>query len=269
MSRAQSGNLWFVAAVVLAAVASAPVAAHAQNAVLRGTVRSDAGEALAGANVYIVELNLQAATSEAGRFQLTVPGDRVRGQQLQLRVRAIGYRPSSRAVSIAAGEQTMDFTLAQDVNRLEEIVVTGVMEGTEQTKVPFTVSRVDAADVPVPSVDPLRMLAGRVPGAIVLSGSGRPGAAPAVILRGATSINATDRGQGPLYIVDGIAVVGPAPDIAPSDIDNIEVVKGAAAASLYGARAGSGVIQITTRSGRRAADGMSFNLRTEVGANNI
>ena len=269
MSRAQSGKLWLVAAALLAVVAGTPAAAHAQNAVLRGMVRSDGGEALAGANVYIVELNLQAATNEAGRFVLTVPGDRVRGQQLQLRVRAIGYRPSSRSVTVAAGEQSVDFTLAADVNRLEEIVVTGVMEGTEQTKVPFTVGRVDAADVPVPSVDPLRMLAGRVPGAFVLSATGRPGASPSVVLRGATSINATGRGQGPLYIVDGVEIVGTLPDIAPSDIENVEVVKGAAAASLYGARAGSGVIQITTRSGRRAADGMSFNFRTEVGANDI
>src|SRR5262249_33805902 len=105
--------------------------------------------------------------------------------------------------------------------------------------------------------------------AFVLSATGRPGSSPSVVLRGATSINATDRGQGPLYIVDGVEIVGSLPDISPSDIENVEVVKGAAAASLYGARAGSGVIQITTRSGRRSADGMSFNVRTEVGSNDI
>lgn len=258
-----------LAGLVIALVSALPAVASAQNAIIRGTVRSEGGDPVVGANVYFVELNLQAATNDAGRFVITVPGERVRGQQLQLRVRAIGYRPSSRAVTIAAGEQTVDYTLAQDINRLEELVVTGVLEGTEQTRVPFTVSRVDVADVPVPSVDPLRLLAGRVPGANIMSSSGRPGRQPDVILRGPTSINATGRGQGPLYIVDGVIINGGLPDINPADIENVEVVKGAAAASLYGARAGQGVIQITTRSGRRSADGMSFNLRSEVGASDI
>ncbi|HEY2806428.1 MAG TPA: SusC/RagA family TonB-linked outer membrane protein [Gemmatimonadales bacterium] len=253
----------------LAAMAASPRQVQAQNAVIRGSVKADNGEAVVGATVYLVEVAAQAPTDNQGRYVLTVPGDRTRGQQLQLRVRAIGFRPSSRMVTLVAGDQSADFSLVADVNRLDEIVVTGVMEGTEKAKVPFAVSSVDMADVPVPPVDPLRMLAGRVPGANVTSASGRPGSAPAVILRGPTSINAAGRDQGPLYIVDGIIVNGGLPDINPSDIENIEVVKGAAAASLYGARAGNGVIQITTRSGRRAADGMSFNVRGETGASDL
>jgi hypothetical protein len=103
--------------------------------------------AVVGASVYILELSSQAVTSEAGRYVLTVPGDRVRGQQLQLRVRAIGYRPSSRSVTVSAGEQAIDITLAADINRLDEIIVTGVTEGTEQARVPFAVSSVDISDV--------------------------------------------------------------------------------------------------------------------------
>jgi TonB-linked SusC/RagA family outer membrane protein len=263
------GMLCTVAGLALAALAAAPGMALAQNAVIRGTVRADNGEAVVGANVYIVELAAQGATNDAGRFVLTIPGDRVRGQQLQLRVRAIGYRPSSRPITISVGEQTVAFTLATDVNRLDEIVVSGVMEGTERARLPFTVATVDMADVPVVSSDPLRMLAGRVPGANITSGNGRPGGAPAVILRGPHSINAVGRSQEPLYIVDGIAITGSLPDINPADIENIEVVKGAAASSLYGARAGNGVITITTRSGRRASDGMSFNVRAETGGNDI
>jgi TonB-linked SusC/RagA family outer membrane protein len=258
-----------MAALGVFALAGSAAVAEAQNAVIRGAVRSDAGEAVAGANVFFVELNIQVATTDAGRFVITVPGDRVRGQQLQLRVRAIGYRPSSRPVQILAGEQTVDFTLASDVNRLEEIVVTGVLEGTEQTKVPFSVARVDMADVVVPPIDPLRMLAGRVPGVNVMSTNGRPGAQPEVILRGPTSINASGRSQGPLYIVDGTIITGDLPSINPSDIEDIEVVRGAAASSLYGARAGAGVIAITTRSGRRSRDGVSFNARVEYGAADI
>jgi TonB-linked SusC/RagA family outer membrane protein len=258
-----------VAGLAVAALVATPDTGRAQSAVIRGSVRSDNGEAVVGANVYITELSQQAATNEAGRYVLTVPGDRVRGQQYQLRVRAIGYRPSSRPVTVAAGEQTADFSLAADINRLDEIVVTGVMEGTEKARLPFAVSTVDMSDVPVPPTDPLRMLAGRVPGASVVSASGRPGDAPAIILRGPTSLNASGRSQEPLYIVDGTIISGTLPDINPADIENIEVVKGAAAASLYGARAGNGVIQITTHSGRRAADGMSFNLRGETGGSDL
>jgi TonB-linked SusC/RagA family outer membrane protein len=260
--------LGLLAGIGVAMVAT-PATAQAQNAILRGHVRADNGEAVAGANVYINELNMQAATNEAGVFVLTIPGERVRGQSFQLRVRAIGYRPNSRLITITAGEQTADFTLAADVNRLDEIVVTGVMEGTEKGKLPFAASTVDMADVPVPSVDPIRLLAGRVPGANITSASGRPGASASVILRGPTSINASGRDQGPLYIVDGIIISGALPDINPADVENVEVVKGAAASSLYGARAGNGVIQITTRSGRRSADGMSFNVRAETGGSDI
>jgi TonB-linked SusC/RagA family outer membrane protein len=269
MKRTLFGKWCVGLSIVVAALCGGAGALAAQNAVIRGTVRSDGGDPVAGANVLIVELSAQAATNDAGRYVLTIPGDRVRGQQLQLRVRAIGYRPSSRTVTITAGEQSADFTLAQDINRLEEIVVTGVMEGTEAARVPFALSRVDMADVPAPSVDPLRMLAGRVPGANITSGSGRPGSSPAVILRGPTSINASGRGQQPLYIVDGVIVNGSLPDINPNDIENVEVVKGAAASSLYGARAGNGVIQITTRSGSRAADGLTMNVRFEAGTSDI
>ena len=265
MRRSVLGMLCLVAGF---AVVSA-IPAQAQNAVIRGTVRADNGEPVVGANVYILEVSASSPTSDRGVFTLNVPGDRVRGQSLQLRVRAIGYRPSSRAVTLTAGEQTVDFTLAADINRLDEIVVTGVMEGTEKARVPFAVAAVDMADVPITPIDPIRMLAGRVPGANVTSGSGRPGSSAAVILRGPTSINAAGRSQGPLYIVDGIIINGALPDLNPSDIENVEVVKGAAASSLYGARAGNGVIQITTRSGRRSAEGMTFNVRGEYGTSDI
>lgn len=131
----------------------------------------------------------------------------------------------------------------------------------------------DVADLPVPATNPLSQLQGRVPGANVMSASGRPGEGPQVQLRAPTSINAEGRGLQPLYIVDGIIVNsdsslgGGLADLSALDVESIEVVKGAAASSLYGARAGAGVIQITTKSGKGAKrDGVSFNVRSEVGA---
>lgn len=257
-----------LAAAVLAVVAGQ---AQAQNAVIRGTVVSDAGQPIQGALASIPDLNVSGFTNDAGRYVVTVAGGRVRNQVVTLRVRAIGYRPGSRAITVSAGEQTMDFTLGTDINRLEEIVVTGAIEGTERMALAYDVPRVDMEDIPVPTMDPLRLLAGRVAGANVMSGSGRPGSNAAVILRGPTSIDASGRIQGPLVIVDGVVLPGGfLSDFNPADIESYEVAKGAASSSLYGARSGQGVIQITTRSGRRAAaDAMTFNLRTEVGVSDI
>src|SRR3989442_12664478 len=151
---------------------------------------------------------------------------------------------------------------------LGAVVVTGVQEATERGKVGFDVAHVDVANLPVASVDPLRTLQGKI-GANIVSFSGRPGTQPAVLLRGPTMINAQGRSQDPLYIVDGVIINGNLPDLNPYDIENIEVVKGAAASSLYGARAGNGVIQITTKSGRHAADGVKLTVRSEGGRSDI
>src|SRR5437763_635232 len=81
--------------------------------------------------------------------------------------------------------------------------------------------------------------------------------------------NASGRGQDPLYIVDGVILNGNLSDLNPSDIENVEVVKGAAGASLYGARAGNGVINITTKSARRSLEGVKFGIRSEAGLSDI
>ena len=255
-----------VLTVLLAATAGA---ASAQNAVIRGTVRSDFGELVEGASVVIPELALQTATRANGQFLISIAAARVRDQAATLVIRMIGFRPNRLAVVIRASEQVFDVALQTDVNRLEDIVVTGVMEGTPQTQTTFAVDRVDLTNVRVPAVDPLTQLAGRVPGVNISASTGRPGAAPDVLLRGPTSINASGRTQEPLYIVDGVIISGGLPSFNSQDIENIEVVKGAAGASLYGARAANGVINITTKSGRTGAEGMTFRLRSEAGFGDI
>jgi TonB-linked SusC/RagA family outer membrane protein len=255
--------------------------AQAQGTTITGTVTSEQGQQLYGANVFITEMNISVGTNEQGKFTLTIPAERARGQTVQLRVRSIGFVPDAKAVTLSEGSQTINFTLKADVNRLQEIVVTGVTGATERAKVPFTVAHVDSADMPVLAVNPLTQLQGKVPGANIAAASGRPGATPSVILRGPTSINGQGRGQEPLYVVDGVIlssgslVMGGAMsgggigDLNPSDIESVEVVKGAAAASLYGSRAGAGVIQITTKKGKGGNDGVRFNFRSEYGMSDV
>ena len=262
-------GLLFAMVAALALLVVGASTAWAQDAVVRGTITSERGEPIPGANVVVEELRIGVVTSATGQYALNVPGARVRGQPVVVRVRAIGFKPNSKAITLTPGEQTVDVALGYDVNLLEAIVVTGTQEATEAVKVPFSVSRVDASQLPVPASNPLTQLQGKVPGANIVSASGRPGSQPAVLLRGPTSINASGRGQDPLYIVDGVIINGNLSDLNPSDIENVEVVKGAAGASLYGARAGNGVINITTKSARRSLEGIKFGIRSESGVSNI
>ena len=262
-------GVFFAGTAVLALLVASPRTVLAQDAVIRGTITSDRGEPVAGANVLVEELRMGVLTNATGQYTVLVPGARVRGQPVVLRVRAIGFKPNSKAITLTPGEQAVDLVLSYDVNLLEAVVVTGTQEATEAVKVPFTVSRVDAAQMPVPGSNVLSQLQGKVPGANIVSASGRPGAQPSVLLRGPTSINASGRGQDPLYIVDGVIINGGLPDLNPQDIESVEVVKGAAGASLYGARAGNGVVNITTKSARRSLEGVKFGLRSEGGVSNI
>jgi TonB-linked SusC/RagA family outer membrane protein len=247
-----------------------PMLARAQGAVIAGRVISDQGQPLAGANVIVPELNISVATNQAGAYAITVPATRVSGQSVTVRARAIGYQPSlSGPITLGAGLQTVNFNLAKDLTELSAVVVTGVTKATEQIKLPFTVSRLDSSQMPVNGSSPVAQLQGKIPGATIVSESGRPGSAPSIVLRGPVSLNAEGRTQEPLYLLDGVPLQGSLPDINPSDIESIEVVKGAAAAALYGARAGSGVINITSKNGKNALPGVKVGARTEVGSSNL
>ena len=268
---------WFTtAALFVASLASARVA-YAQGAVITGKVTTSQGRELEGANVTIPELNISVGTNGAGNYTISIPAARLSGGSAVLRVRSIGYVPQTRTVSLTAGTQTANFSLTQDVNRLQAVVTTGVTGATETTKLPFSVAKIDTSDFKVPASNPLSQLAGKVPGANIVNTSGRPGASPAVLLRGPTSISGSGRGQAPLYIVDGVVLAeqgaqtggGGLPDLNPLDIESVEVVKGAAASSLYGARAGNGVISIRTKSGLGSSEGVHFTARTEYGTSDI
>ena len=244
-------------------------AAHAQAAQIAGRVTAEQGNPLEIATVYITEMNISVMTDPQGRYTITIPAERVRGQAAVLRVRRIGHVAGSQPITINPGTQTVDFVLKQDINRLSDVVVTGVTAGTEQRKLPFAVQTLSTAEMPVPSSNALSALAGKVPGAQIVMPSGRPGTAPSIVLRGPKSLDASGRSQGPLIIVDGAILNGGTQDLNPHDIESIEVVKGAAGASLYGSRGGSGVIQITTKSSRNAAPGVRFNARNEIGFSDV
>ncbi|MBX9928963.1 MAG: SusC/RagA family TonB-linked outer membrane protein [Gemmatimonadaceae bacterium] len=220
---------------------------------------------LGGASVSIPELGVGAITSLDGRYSFTFDASKARGQPVNVVARFIGYKPKRMPVTVAAGRIDKDFDLEKDVLNLDQVVVTGVSDATSQKKTAFAVGVVDNSQLKeTPSVTPLGGLNGRVAGASLVTTSGQPGSAPAIRLRSATSL--TGR-QDPLIIVDGTITRLTLADIASEDIERVEVIKGAAASSLYGSDAANGVVQIFTKRGASLAEAQTaVTFRNEYGS---
>jgi TonB-linked SusC/RagA family outer membrane protein len=251
-----------VAATFAALLVAQPLAA--QSAVFSGRVTSG-GAPVGGATVGIAELGIGSVTSVDGRYTFTVEVGGRAGRTVNVTARFIGYKPKVMPVTLAAGRTEKDFELEKDVLNLEQVVVTGVSDATSQRKTAFSVGVVDAEQMKAaPATTPLAGLAGKVAGANVTVGaSAQPGSEPSIRLRAATSL--TGR-QDPLVIVDGTITRLGLADINTQDVERVEVIKGAAASSLYGSDAANGVIQIFTRRGGNLAEGQRMvSLRNEVG----
>ena len=238
-------------------------AAAAQSAVYSGKV-SSGGQPIGGASVGIPEIGAGGVTTVEGRYTFTVDVAKFGGRSLTVVVRFIGYKPKRLPVVIAAGAVSRDFELEKDVLNLDQVVVTGVSDATSQKKTAFAVAVVDETAIKeTPSSSPLGSLTGKVAGATVTGNSGQPGAEPAIRLRSATSL--TGR-QDPLIIVDGTITRLGLADVNSQDVEKMEIIKGAAASSLYGSDAANGVIQIFTKRGAGLAEGQSnFTFRNEYG----
>src|SRR2546426_560285 len=265
------------ATALLALVAVSFGEAQAQSAVITGKVTGRQGEALGGAIVVIDEFSAAVATTTQGTYTLTLAPERTKGQTVTLRARYIGYSPGVKQVTLTPGTQTQDFELKFDPMTLDAVVVTGVAEATEAKKLTFSVGHVDAQTLnQAPGVSALGSLEGKVAGARLISPSGQPGGEPTIRLRSATAITSpsacgatlcpSSETSGPLIIVDGTITHHGLADINSEDIERVEVVKGAAASSLYGSNAANGVVQIFTKRGERIPDGkLSVTVRNEYG----
>ncbi|WP_419942617.1 SusC/RagA family TonB-linked outer membrane protein [Candidatus Palauibacter sp.] len=220
----------------------------AQGAVSGTVTDAESMAPVAGVQVFVAGTVIGALSGQEGTYRLEgVPA----GEQT-VTVRLIGYRELSQTVTVQSGQvATADFSVQQTALRIQDIVVTGVVGETPQVKLPFTVVRLSAQDFPVPAADVSSLLTAKAAGVSVVSGSGQPGQAADILLRGPTSINADGRSQAPLIVIDGVIQSQNASlsDVGALDVDHVEIVKGAAAASLYGSRAQNGVIQITTKRG--------------------
>jgi len=257
----------------------APPLAAQERATIQGTVTDAAsGAPIADARVAIVGTTLQAVSNARGAYRITgVPAG-----TLTVRIRRIGYKTFETTLTLAERQEfTGDYPLTASVVLLEEVVVTGTAGAQQRRAQAATVSDIDAAGLtavaPVSTVADI--LQSRVPGVSVTSASGTSGTSNQIRVRGVSSISLSNE---PLLYIDGIRVAtgGGATfglggqlyerlnDIDPADIESIELVKGPAAATLYGADASTGVIQVITKRGRPGA-GSRFSQSVTLDYNSI
>ncbi|MEW5927668.1 MAG: SusC/RagA family TonB-linked outer membrane protein [Gemmatimonadota bacterium] len=273
------------AALLLCAGLLAGTGASAQGTpyTIRGTVVDGASQPVSGATVTLRNSQSRTVTDAQGRYTLAA---RVNAGTYTLAFSALGRAEVSRQVTLGADAtvEVAPVTLQASAVELEGIVVTGTGAPVERRQVGNTIASVSGEAVSeapgATSVD--QALQGKIAGALISENSGQPGGGVSIRLRGTNSILG---GAEPLIVVDGVLVDNNAEalvglganagrgnaaltnrlaDIAPADIERVEVLKGAAAAALYGSRANNGVIQIFTKRGRQGAP--QINFRTEFQA---
>jgi TonB-linked SusC/RagA family outer membrane protein len=276
----------YLAAMFLAVLAGG--AAHAQSQqdrTVTGRVNDvDTGEPLVGAQITVRGLIGRGTVArDDGTFSLQVPA-----QDVVLHIRRIGY--PMREVPVPVGTDDVTVTLRKDVLKLEQVVVTGPASGISRRNLANSVASVDAEDLTrVPAISLEQALQGKIAGAQIQSNTGAPGGGNRIRIRGISSILGNSQ---PLYVVDGVIAsdVAIAPgtnritkasgsvtiavpsqenpvnriaDLNPDDIEGIEVLKGSAAAAIYGSKASGGVVMITTKRGR--AGRPQFTVRQGIG----
>ena len=254
----------------------------AQQGEITGTVtdRSTAAP-LEAARVVLAGSSRIETTNREGqyRFRGIAPGS------YQIRVLRLGYKPATNTVAVAAGGiATMDFGMEAAPVQLDEIVSTATGE-QRKLEVGNAVTTIDVQAVAklAPITEFTNLISGRAPGVQVLKSGGTTGTGTRIRIRGSNSVSLSNE---PLYYIDGVRVESSARsstldlggfgsddpenaapsrinDINPDDIDNLEIVKGPAAATLYGIQASNGVVRITTKHGNPGP--ARWNLHSEVG----
>lgn len=269
--------------LAVACLTSSPVFAQAGTRQVTGRIREEGSNApIASAQVQVRGTTTGALSREDGTFTL-----RVSTAAVTLVTRRIGYPPVETLVP--PGQDAVEITMKRDALKLDQVVITGQATTISRRNLPNSVASVSAEQVAAVSTAAVdQALQGKVAGAQISTSTGAPGGGNRVRIRGISSIlgNAT-----PLYVVDGViasdvsigngtnkvtrasgtvisAITQEAPvnrisDLNPNDIESVEILKGSAAAAIYGSKASGGVIIITTKRG--SAGRPQFSLRSGLG----
>jgi TonB-dependent SusC/RagA subfamily outer membrane receptor len=243
------------------AIAVVPRAGSAQTGTVTGrVVDAQSGAPVVSAQVTVTGTTIGTAVDSDGRFRLV----NVPVSAKQIRVRGIGYQPNTTAINLTSGGTAdVRIAMAASATALDAMIITGAIGDTRRRAIGNAVSTVNVGDVLEKSAvnNITEVLQSKTPGLTLMPGSGSAGTSTNYRLRGAGSLYA---GNTPTIYLDGVRVVdrnqgnftvfgqtsSSLDAINPNDIESIEVIKGPAAATLYGAEAAAGVIQIITKKGR-------------------
>jgi TonB-dependent SusC/RagA subfamily outer membrane receptor len=252
-------------ALLALALAAGPAGAQETARVVGRVVEAGTQSPISGAQVFLTGTSFGTLTGQNGQYLLlNVP----RGTYT-VRVERIGYKAASQQITVETGPSvTANFQMDQEVLGLDEVVVTGTAGAARKREIGNSVSQINLAEVEEPVVNTDALLQGRTAGVSVLQTGGGAGSGATIRLRGNVSVAMSNQ---PLIYVDGVrlrsegypknvppvgylgrssnTVASPLNDINPADIERIEIIKGAAATTLYGTEAAAGVIQIFTKRG--------------------
>jgi TonB-dependent starch-binding outer membrane protein SusC len=231
-------------------------------------------QALPGASVLVVGTSTGTITDADGNFSLNV---NTGAKSIKIAISFIGYANTTFDVAVVNGSAApVNAALLPDIQSLDEVVVTGTSVATSKRQLGNAISTLQAKDFQSgtgTSID--QLLTGKVAGAQITQNSGNPAGGISIRLRGPSTINGS---SDPLFIIDGVIVNNDSPqlvdlggyaqnrlvDINPNDIERIEVIKGAAAAAIYGSRANNGVVQIFTKRGKEGKAQIEFSTQFRV-----
>ncbi|HBX44762.1 MAG TPA: SusC/RagA family protein [Porphyromonadaceae bacterium] len=220
---------------------------------ISGVVRDEAGEPVIGANITVPGTSNGTVTDIDGKYALTVPRGSV------VRFSYIGYLDQEFTIT---NQTTLNVVLVEDVKTLDELVVIGygtVRRGDVTTAV-SSVSTEDLAERPI--VSAAQAIQGKAAGVNVYQPNGAPGGEMVIRVRGTTSFNGSN---DPLYVVDGVPVDN-LNFLSPTDIANIQILKDASSAAIYGSRAANGVVLITTK---QASSGAKISANIQLGTSHV
>ena len=260
-----------------------PLISYAQ-LTIQGKVTDALGKGLAGANVIVKSTLMGASTDAEGNFNLLIP---ILPEKTIIEASFVGYASASKSITETSGIVTIEFNLSVDVLQFDEIVVTGSPELSKR-QLGNTISTISGTNISESrSLEVSGSLSGKFAGVQVTQNSGDPAGGISVRLRSASTVNGS---SDPLYIIDGVIVNNTSndllgvisvqqnrlSDINPQDIERIEIIKGGAAAAIYGSRASNGIVQIFTKKGKTGSPKVTFgssinfnSLRKKIAFNKV
>ena len=279
MERRGSQRLFTFAVLIVSAVRAA---AAQDAATVTGRVTNESAQPLAGAQVFIPGMGIGSVARDNGMYSFIVPAARMTSQPVTVTARLVGYRSQSATVTLRSGTITQNFTLTTAPVSLSAVVVTGAGTSTVREHLTTAINSIDTAALQraVQPQNIVSALAAKAPNVEIRTQSGEPGASASIKIRGNASLTGTNQ---PLFVVDGQPIDNTtistdqfpgsfpgtggtvaenrAADINPADIESIDILKGAAASAIYGARASNGVVIITTKRGRAGQTHFSLSSR--------